>query len=131
MKGLRPSYELVALFAMPDFKIENRCLSDIQRFKWSSKKPHGHPAEKPVSLMKWLIEQSTKPGDTVCDFFMGSGSTGAACVNKGRNFIGMELDPEYFETAQKRIAETEESEVEIYETVYGNKAGRGGTTSQS
>lgn len=46
-KGLRPSYELVALFAMPEFQIENRGLYDIQRFRWSSKKPHGHPAENP------------------------------------------------------------------------------------
>lgn len=51
-KGLRPSYELVALWAMPNFKIENRGLYDIQRFKCSSVKPHGHPAEKPVELVK-------------------------------------------------------------------------------
>lgn len=108
-KGLRPSYELVALFAMSDFKIENRGLYDIQRFKWSSKKPHGHPAEKPVNLMKWIVEQSTRPGDTVCDLFMGSGTTGEACVLTGRSFIGMELDHRYFETACKRISESEEA----------------------
>lgn len=106
-KGLRPSYELVALWAMPDFKIENRGLYDIQRFKWSSKKPHGHPAEKPVDLMKWVIEQSTRPGDTICDLFMGSGTTGEACMLTGRSFIGMELDPSYFETACKRIGEAQ------------------------
>lgn len=106
-KGLRPSYELVALWAMPDFKIENRGLYDIQRFKWSSKKPHGHPAEKPVDLMKWIIEQSTRPGDTICDLFMGSGTTGEACMLTGRSFIGMELDPSYFETACKRIGEAQ------------------------
>ena len=104
-KGLRPSYELVALFAMPDFKIENRGLYDIQRFKWSSKKPHGHPAEKPVDLMKWLVNQSTKTGDTVCDLFMGSGTTGEACVLTGRSFIGMELETGYFETAQQSMEE--------------------------
>lgn len=59
-KGLRPSYELVALFAMPDFRMEDRGLYDIQRFKWSSQKPHGHPAEKPVELCEWLIKNSTK-----------------------------------------------------------------------
>lgn len=107
LKGLRPSYELVALWAMPDFKIENRGLYDIQRFKWSNKKPHGHPAEKPVDLMKWLVEQSSKPGDTVCDLFMGSGTTGEACVLMGRSFIGMELDLDCFEAAQRRIQEAE------------------------
>lgn len=105
-KGLRPSYELVALWAMERFKIENRGLSDIQRFQWSSKKPHGHPAEKPIGLMAWIIENATRPGDTVCDLFMGSGTTGAACVNLGRNFIGMELDQGYFEMAKRRIEET-------------------------
>ncbi len=109
VKGLRPCYELVALFAMPDFKLEDRGLYDIQRFKWSSKKPNGHPAEKPVDLMKWIVEQSTNPGETVCDLFMGSGTTGVACVNTGRDFIGMELDPVYFETAKRRIEETQQN----------------------
>lgn len=107
-KGLRPSYELVALWAMPDFKIENRGLCDIQHFKWPSTKPHGHPAEKPVNLARWIIEQCTKLGDTVCDLFMGSGTTGEACVRTGRNFIGMELDKSWIETAQKRIEEAQE-----------------------
>lgn len=102
-KGLRPSYELVALWAMPDFKIEDRGVYDIQRFKWSSIKPHGHPAEKPLELASWLVEKSTKEGDTVADWFMGSGTTGHACVNTGRNFIGIEMDERYFNIAQERI----------------------------
>lgn len=103
VRGLRPSYELVALFAMPDFKIIDRSLADIQRFKWSSKKPHGHPAEKPVDLMQWLIKISTPERGKVADWFMGSGTVGEACMNTGRNFIGIELDPGYFETAKNRI----------------------------
>lgn len=106
-KGLRPSYELVALWAMPDFKLENRGLYDIQRFKWSSVKPHGHPAEKPEALMEWVISEATKPGETVVDLFMGSGTTGVACVTTGRKFIGMELDPGYFEVAKRRIEEAQ------------------------
>ena len=102
-RGLRPSYELVALFAMPDFKIENRGLYDIQRFKWSSKKPHGHPAEKPVELIKWIIKNCTKEDDTVADWFMGSGTTGEGCVETGRNFIGIEQNEEYFLCSKKRI----------------------------
>lgn len=62
-----------------------------------------HPTQKPVKLMERLILASSNPGDTVLDNCMGSGTTGVACVNTGRNFIGMELDPTYFEIARKRI----------------------------
>lgn len=106
MRGLRPSYELVALFAMPDFKIDNRGLPDVQRFKWSTSKPNGHPAEKPVELMRWLIEISTKPGDRVADFFVGSGTTGEAALLSGRSFIGIEQDKEWCDYATKRLEET-------------------------
>jgi site-specific DNA-methyltransferase (adenine-specific) len=103
-KGLRPSYEMVALWAGEDFAIANRGLPDIQAFQWSSNKPNGHPAEKPLDLMEWIIDNSTKPGDTVFDPFMGSGTTGVACVNLGRNFIGCEIDPTFHAIAQRRIA---------------------------
>lgn len=101
-KGLRPTYELVALFAMPDFKIPNRSLSDIQQFKWVGKKPSGHPAEKPESLMRFLIENSTQPGDTVLDMFAGSGTTGSAAIHAGRNFIGIEQDKKWCDYAKRR-----------------------------
>ena len=107
-KGLRPSYELVALFAMPDFQIPNRGLPDIQRFKWSSNKPHGHPAEKPEALMRWLILNSTKEGDTVADLFMGSGTTGAAALITGRKFIGIEQDEQWYQVAKNRIEEVDQ-----------------------
>ncbi len=55
--------------------------------------------------MEYLIRTYTNEGDTVLDFTMGSGTTGVACVNTGRKFIGIERDPEYFAIAQKRIAE--------------------------
>lgn len=64
-----------------------------------------HPNEKPVELLEQLIKKCTKPNGVVLDPFMGSGSTGVACVNTGRNFIGMELDPGYFEMAKRRIEE--------------------------
>lgn len=102
-KGLRPSYELVALFPMPDFKITDRSLPDIQRFKWSSSKPHGHPAEKPEELIKWLVAISTKPGMLICDLFSGSGTTGAASAKAGRNFIGFETDLNWCNFANKRL----------------------------
>ena len=64
-----------------------------------------HPTQKPVALMEYLIKTYTNPGDTVLDFTMGSGTTGVACVNTGRNFIGIELDESYFDIAKRRIEE--------------------------
>lgn len=62
-----------------------------------------HPTEKPVELCEWLIKTYTNEGDTVLDNCMGSGSTGVACVNTNRNFIGIELDEKYFKIAEERI----------------------------
>lgn len=64
-----------------------------------------HPTQKPVALMEYLIKTYTDTGETVLDFTMGSGTTGVACVNTNRNFIGIELDGNYFKIAQKRIDE--------------------------
>lgn len=65
-----------------------------------------HPTQKPVALCEYLIKTYTNEGDTVLDNVMGSGTTGVACVNLGRHFIGIEKEPEYFERAKKRIEET-------------------------
>lgn len=62
-----------------------------------------HPTQKPVALMEDLVKTYTNEGDTVLDFTMGSGSTGVACVNTGRNFIGIEKDETYFRIAEQRI----------------------------
>lgn len=64
-----------------------------------------HPTQKPVAMLEWLTKTYTDENDTVLDPFMGSGSTGVACVNTNRNFIGIELDENYFEIAKKRIKE--------------------------
>ena len=64
-----------------------------------------HPTQKPVALLEYLIKTYTNEGETVLDNCMGSGSTGVACVNTGRKFIGMELEPEYFAIAEQRVAE--------------------------
>lgn len=66
-----------------------------------------HPTQKPVALLEDLVSTYSNPGNVVLDFTMGSGSTGVACVNAGRNFIGMELDPGYFEIAKRRIEEAQ------------------------
>ena len=62
-----------------------------------------HPTQKPVELMEYLIKTYTNENEIVLDFTMGSGTTGVACVNTNRNFIGIELDDNYFEIAKKRI----------------------------
>lgn len=109
VKGLRPSYEQVALFAMPDFKIKDRSLPDIQRFKWASYKPTGHPAEKPLDLIRWIIQTSgKKDGAVIVDPFMGSGTTGCAAVREGCSYIGFDMDADWVEKAEERIqTETE------------------------
>ena len=63
-----------------------------------------HPTQKPTAVLEYLIRTYTDPGETVLDATMGSGSTGVACVNTGREFIGIELEPGYFKTATDRIA---------------------------
>lgn len=66
-----------------------------------------HPTQKPVALLEYLIKTYTNPGEVVLDNCMGSGSTGVACVNTGRRFIGIELDEVYFNIAKKRIEEAQ------------------------
>jgi len=63
-----------------------------------------HPTQKPVALMEYLIKTYTNEGETVLDFTMGSGTTGVACMNLNRDFIGIEMDDKYFEIASERIA---------------------------
>ena len=68
-----------------------------------SGKGHLHPTQKPVALFEYLIRTYTNEGDLVLDNCMGSGTTGVACKNLNRDFIGIELDREYFEVAKNRI----------------------------
>ena len=76
-------------------------------YRAKGEKRHNHPTQKPEMLMRGLIEMMTMPGDTVFDPFMGSGTTGVACVQTGRNFIGCEIDPGYFEIAKRRIEQAQ------------------------
>lgn len=73
----------------------------VQRF--TSEARTVHPTQKPVALMEYLIRTYTSPGDVVMDNCMGSGTTGVACVNTGRKFIGIERDEGYFKIANERI----------------------------
>ena len=78
-----------------------------QIIRFNNCQDHLHPTQKPVALMEYLIKTYTNEGDTVLDFAMGSGTTGVACKNLNRNFIGIELDKDYFELAKKRIENTQ------------------------
>ena len=101
--GYAPKHEFVV------YANKGRCLNrgkripDVMEF---DKIPSGklvHPTEKNTSMLEVFVNQSSDSGAVVLDPFMGSGSTGVACVNTNRNFIGIELDPDYFEIAKQRI----------------------------
>lgn len=75
-----------------------------------------HPTQKPLALMEYLVKTYTNVGDTVLDFTMGAGTTGVACRNLNRNFIGIELNKKYFNIAKERIERVEEGEVNDLES---------------
>ena len=88
----------------------NRYPLDVQLFKTPYAGGEGdksHPTQKPTDLLEYLIKTYTNEGETVLDATMGSGSTGVACVNTGRQFIGFETEQKFFEIAQKRIEEAQ------------------------
>lgn len=78
--------------------------NNVLRFKRDDGKNY-HPCQKPLDILERLIRCSSNEDETVLDCFMGSGSTGVACVRTNRNFIGMELDEKYIKIAEKRIAD--------------------------
>lgn len=97
MAGKRPSHKQITIQEWTNYPF------DVLQFD-SVGKPI-HPTEKPIELLKYLIKTYTNEGETVLDNCMGSGSTGVACKHTNRNFIGIELDDNYFEIAKKRIEE--------------------------
>lgn len=117
-----PTYNKQPWYAKPYKKTKNGSLSDcygdrgtaLSESKDGKRHPLSiisiprdgtrlHPTQKPVALMEYLIKTYTNEGETVLDFTMGSGTTGVACRNLGRDFIGIEKDAEYFEIAKQRI----------------------------
>ncbi len=85
--------------------------SNLLKYAKDSKKYH--PTQKPVKLLEDLIKTFSQVGDTVCDLTMGSGSTGVAAINTGRNFIGIEKDTGYFKIAQERITQAMHQKVQL------------------
>ena len=80
----------------------------IQVFSTDTQNSSLHPTQKPVALIEYLIKTYTNDGELVFDSCMGSGTTGVACINTNRRFIGIELDNNYFEIAKNRISEVEQ-----------------------
>lgn len=106
-------YESIIFCAEHGFTFSGKRPTDIIQCKRVDAQKLIHPNEKPVSLLEELISTCCPAGGAVFDPFMGSGSTGVACVNTGRNFIGIELDPGYFETAKNRIEKAKQEKVEF------------------
>lgn len=89
----------------------------VRKYKWrwngmlqedmKRKEKREHPTQKPEKLIRKIIEDYSEEGQTIFDPFLGSGTTAVACINTGRNFIGIEKDADYFEIAQKRIKEAQ------------------------
>lgn len=90
-------------FKKTNYDSTSRYPRSIQTFSSDKQKSNLHPTQKPVALMEWLIKTYTNEKDTVLDFTMGSGTTGVACINTNRKFIGIELDEGYFNIAKRRI----------------------------
>ena len=107
----RRSYETILVATKPgqavkwngDARVENIIRPGQYGIRKIIPSKDQHPTQKPTELMSVFIQWHTNPGDIVADPFMGSGTTGVACAQLNRNFIGIELDKDYFEIAQKRI----------------------------
>lgn len=105
------SYELILMLRKGNAKnINNLGTKNILEVNNILGGKKTHPTEKPVELNKILIENSTNERDIVLDCFMGTGSTGVACKELNRNFIGIEIDEKYYNIAKQRIENTEETE---------------------
>lgn len=100
-------YEMIILANKGRKKFNGKRLTDIWEFDRVSGKKQLHQNQKPVELIEQMIEKHSNAGDLVVDMFMGSGSTGVACKNTHRRFIGIELDENYFNLAKERIENTE------------------------
>ena len=110
--GKRPSHKQYTI------QTEKNYPKSILRFP-KEDKVRLHPTQKPVALLEYLIRTYTNPSETIIDNCMGSGSTGVACLNTGRDFIGIELDKEYFDISCKRIKETiEKNNIDCQLNIY-------------
>lgn len=116
-RGLRPSYELVALLCHPGFQVADRGTPDIWREQWSSRKPNGHPAEKPLGLCRRILEAPGKdrvkvgdptrePAWSVLDPFCGSGTTLVAAKQAGLRAVGVESEERWCDVTAERLSQS-------------------------
>ena len=98
-------FECAIWFTMPEAKwVFNRQSDTYERPKYVGSIEKGlHPTQKNLGLMEWLVKIHSNENDLILDPFMGSGTTGVACINTNRKFIGIELDEKYFNIARNRI----------------------------
>ena len=99
----RPNYELILLLCKTNVKTKSKNKSNILTYRRISPQKMLHSCEKPVPLLTDLILELTDENNIILDCFIGSGSTGIACLNSNRNFIGIELDEHYFNIAKDRL----------------------------
>ena len=92
-------------YSLCSYDSTERFPTSVLTFATDKQKSSKHPTQKPVALLEWLVKTYTNPGDTVLDNCMGSGSTGVACINTGRKFVGIEMDEGYYRCAIERCKE--------------------------
>ena len=97
--------EVYGEHGLTDYDSTERYPRNLIMFSTDKQKSTLHPTQKPIALMEYLIKTYTNEGELVLDFTMGSGTTGVACLNTNRRFIGIELDDVYYNIAKKRIKE--------------------------
>lgn len=90
-------------YELTTYDSTDRYPRDVLTFKWDKQKSRLHPTQKPVEACEYFIKTYTNEGDIVLDNCMGSGTTGVACKNLNRKFIGIELDKNYFDIAKNRL----------------------------
>lgn len=111
-------YEIVFLVNKGRSKFNGTRLTDVWEFKRVAGKGQLHQNQKPVEMIEQCIEKHSNENDVVFDGFMGSGTTAIACINTNRNYIGFELDEEYYETSIKRINNhVEDKQIDLFEVM--------------
>ena len=103
----QPSLELAVYSKAPAAWFGGRCVSSVWEGPAPAPSERLHPNQKPEGLMRWCVVNTVAPGAVCLDPFMGSGTTGVACVKEGRAFVGMEQDERYFELACRRIEDAQ------------------------
>ena len=100
-----PNHEFIIFATKGRHILNGKRHNDVLEFSKGNTSEYKHPTQKPIELLEFLINQSTNEGDLVLDCYGGSGSTGVACKNLNRSFIGIEIDSYYYEIMKKRIEE--------------------------